>query len=176
MLRNIKHFFILLLLALVITQFIRPEKNDASYINITDFEELASVTPEIHTILEKQCYDCHSYVTRYPWYMEVSPISHWMAYHIKEGKEHFNVSEWGSYTDRQKEHKLEEFIEEIEKKEMPLESYTWMHGKLSEADAQKLIGWANDLRVKSSEKLTPKIKDTIQQQIDSTAVDSGVSN
>ncbi len=154
MLAKIKNIFIVLFLFLVITQFLRPEKNEASYTSITTFEEQASVTPEIQSILQNKCYDCHSNTTQYPWFMEISPISHWMAYHIEEGKEHFNVSKWELYTDKQKDHKLEEFIEEIEKKEMPLKSYTWIHGELSNQDAEKLINWAQETRTRAKE--TPK--------------------
>lgn len=167
----IKRILFLFVLVFVISQFLRPNKNQGSYTGITTFEEATMVPAEVKTILENQCYDCHSNSTRYPWYMEVSPISHWMAYHINEGKEHFNVSEWESYTDKQKNHKLEEFIEEIEKKEMPLESYTWIHGKLSGQEADILINWAEELGEKATQ--VTKVKDTLPvQQMDTTAVDS----
>ncbi len=173
MLTKIKNLFIVLLLVLVITQFLRPEKNEASYTSITTFEDLASVTPDIQSILQNQCYDCHSNTTRYPWYMEVSPVSHWMAYHIDEGKKHFNVSNWEAYTAKQKDHKLEELIEEIEKKKMPLESYTWMHGELPSADAEKLIAWAKEVRAKAKDTLNTKAKDSLQLKVsDTTAIDS----
>ncbi len=144
----IKRFFLLLLLAFIISQFLRPNKNESSYASIEDFEKATVVPDHIKTILQNNCYDCHSSTTRYPWYMEVSPVSHWMAHHIKEGKEHFNVSEWNQYTPNQKDHKLEEFIEEIERKEMPLESYTWMHGKLTDQEATILTEWAKEVRAK----------------------------
>ncbi len=162
----LKNIFILLLLVLVISQFLRPDKNEASYDSIATFEEQAMVPQEVKTILQAQCYDCHSNVTRYPWYMEVSPISHWMAHHIDEGKEHFNVSEWETYTDKRKLHKLEEFIEEIESKEMPLKPYTWIHGDLSSGDAQKLIDWAKQLQERGVtpviDTLDIKVKDSLK--------------
>lgn len=172
----IKRIFLLLLMVLVISQFLRPTKNEASYDSIATFEAATTVSAEVKLILQNQCYDCHSNVTRYPWYMEVSPVSHWMAYHIKEGKEHFNVSEWESYTDKQKDHKLEEFIEMIEKKEMPLESYTWMHGKLPAQDAEKLINWAKETRetiTRGKEDPQEKVTDSLPEKAsDSTVVDS----
>jgi len=166
----LKNFFILLLLALVISQFLRPDKNESSYDSITAFETQAAVTPEVQTILESQCYDCHSNVTRYPWYMEVSPVSHWMAYQIEEGKEHFNISEWETYTENQKDHKLEEFIEEIEKKEMPLKPYTWIHGELSNTDAERLISWAKQQREKPviPEEDTANVKEIDSLQVETS--------
>ncbi len=149
--KMLKRIFLLLLLAFVISQFLRPVKNESSYDTITAFEQKTMVEGDVKTILENNCYDCHSNYTRYPWYMEVSPVSHWMAHHIKEGKEHFNVSEWDSYTDKQKDRKLEELVEEVEGKKMPLKVYTWMHGELSAQDTKKIVDWANDIRSKGNQ-------------------------
>ncbi len=159
-----KNLLFLLVLVLVISQFLRPDKNESSYLSITNFEESVGVTGEVKTILENNCYDCHSTFTRYPWYMQVSPISHWMAYQIEEGKEHFNISDWESYTIKQKDHKLEEFIEELEKKEMPLKPYTWVHGELSSSDSEVLINWAKKTREKLTDTITPQITDTLAQE------------
>ncbi len=169
MLAKIKNIFIVLLLVLIITQFLRPEKNLGSYDSITSFEEATGVSEEVKTVLQNNCYDCHSNTTRYPWFMEVSPVTHYMAYKIEEGKEHFNVSTWESYTDKQKDRKLEELIEEIEYKKMPLKPYTWVHGELSGSDAKTLIGWAKEAR----EKAKAPTKDSLPEQVvDSMAVSS----
>ncbi len=167
----IKRFFLLLLLALVVSQFLRPNKNEASYETITSFETATVVPDNVRTILQNNCYDCHSNSTRYPWYMEVSPVSHWMAYHINEGKEHFNVSDWDSYTTDQKEHKLEELIEEIEKKAMPLKPYTLVHDELSNQDADILTTWAKEVRdkiINPIDSIPAKTSDTIP----ATVIDS----
>ncbi len=171
MLTKIKNIFIVLLLVLVITQFLRPEKNEGSYDSIASFEEATGVSAEVKTILQNNCYDCHSNTTRYPWYMQVSPVSHWMAYHIEEGKEHFSVSEWEFYTDKQKDRKLEELIEEVEGKEMPLQSYTWIHGELPNQDAEKLMSWAKELREKQKEVK----KDTLDPKEPNTAETDSLS-
>ncbi|MEW7290735.1 heme-binding domain-containing protein [Aquimarina sp. 2304DJ70-9] len=174
MLTKIKNFFIVLLLVLVISQFLRPEKNEGSYDSITAFEETTRVSSEVKTILENNCYDCHTNSTRYPLHTEISPISHWMAYHIEEGKEHFNISKWELYTDEEKDHKFEEFIEEVKMKKMPLQPYTWIHGELSNDDREKLINWAKEARTRAKEKpadsLPIKESDTIV--VDSVKVDS----
>ena len=43
---------------------------------------------------------------------------------------------------------MEEVIEMIETKEMPLESYTWIHRQADITDAQRtaIINWAKDVR------------------------------
>ena len=67
--------------------------------------------------------------------------------HIIDGKKHFNVSAWEAYSVKKKDHKLEELIEMVENGEMPLDSYTWLHGDLSEKDTKLLLQWATLVRL-----------------------------
>ena len=50
-----------------------------------------------------------------------------------------NFSEWGTYSPRRADHKLEESVELVEEGEMPLESYTLAHGEAKLSEAQKKI-------------------------------------
>jgi len=156
--RILKYILLLALAALVIMQFIRPDKNQGGYESIAAFEADTKPTKEILEILKNNCYDCHSAETKYPWYAEIAPVSYWLADHIKHGTHHFNVSEWGSYSLKKKDHKLDELIEMVEKKEMPLDSYTWLHGNLSEEDAQLLVRWAQLVRLQYAEQLKVSAK------------------
>ena len=56
------------------------------------------------------------------------------------------MSQWASYSLKKKDHKLDELIEEVEEGEMPLESYTLIHGSLSEEDQKLLEEWAKSVR------------------------------
>ncbi|MEZ4686843.1 MAG: heme-binding domain-containing protein [Bacteroidia bacterium] len=62
---------------------------------------------------------------------------------MKKAEEHLNFSEWASYSAKQQRHKLEECAEEVGEGEMPLKSYTWMHGeaRLSQEQRDMLIEW-----------------------------------
>ena len=151
--RILKYILLLALAALVIMQFIRPEKNQGGYESIAAFEADTKPTKEILKILQNNCYDCHSDETQYPWYAEIAPVSYWLADHIKHGKGHFNVSKWETYSVKKKDHKLDELIEMVEKEEMPLDSYTWLHGDLSEEDAQLLVRWAQLVRLQYQDEL-----------------------
>lgn len=144
----VKKILIALLLVLVALQFYRPEKNNASYRDVAAFVADTQPNQEITAILQNKCYDCHSNKTVYPWYAEVAPISIWLADHIEEGNEHFNVSQWDSYDDKKKDHKLDELIEEVEEGEMPLDSYTWLHGGITETEKEALMAWAAKAREK----------------------------
>ncbi len=132
----------------LIIQFIRPDKNESGYESIVYFENETKPNDQIKAILKDSCYDCHSNQTVYPWYAEIAPVSYWLADHVEHGREHFNVSDWEQYSNKKKDHKLEELIEEVEEGEMPLNSYTWMHGSLNEQDKEIIIQWAKELRTK----------------------------
>ncbi len=136
------------LIVLVFLQFYRPEKNDAEYRDITSFEAETKPTTEIKTILDSKCYDCHSNKTEYPWYAEVAPFSLLIANHVEEGNEHFNVSQWDTYDDKKKDHKLDELIEEVEEGAMPEEGYALIHGGITEVEKEALLAWTKRAREK----------------------------
>lgn len=137
---------IVALVALVVIQFIRPEKNIGDYSDVATFEAETKPSEAVKAILKSNCYDCHSGTTQYPWYAEIAPFSFFLADHIEEGREHFDMSQWASYSLKKKDHKLDELIEEVEEGEMPLESYTLIHGSLSEEDQKLLEEWAKSVR------------------------------
>lgn len=137
-----KWILILLLIVLIAIQFYRPEKNNDGYESVNFFEEEARPSKEVAAILKQNCYDCHSNQTTYPWYSEVAPISIWLDDHIIDGKKHLNFSEWSNYSPKKKDHKLEELLEMVKTDEMPLRSYTIIHGGLSETDKKSLLQWA----------------------------------
>lgn len=144
----IKKILIVALVALVLLQFYRPEKNDAEYRDVASFETETKPTAEIKTILENKCYNCHSNKTEYPWYAEVAPFSLLIADHVEEGSEHFNVSQWDSYDDKKKDHKLDELIEEVKEGEMPEKGFALIHGGISDEEKEALITWTQKVREK----------------------------
>ncbi|MAP53498.1 heme-binding domain-containing protein [Altibacter sp.] len=143
----LKIFLVLALIALIVIQFIRPEKNQAGYESVMAFERETKPSAQVASLLKENCYDCHSNHTQYPWYAEIAPFSFWLAEHIEHGQGHFNVSEWESYSAKKKDHKLEEVIEMVKEGEMPLDSYTWIHGDLSEDETVLLLQWATVARL-----------------------------
>lgn len=154
--QTLKKTLVILLILVAIAQFFRPTKNEGDLSSIQPF--LADTNPpkDVKELLEVACFDCHSDVTRYPWYNQITPINYWLAGHIKDGKKHFNVSNWEGNSTKRKDHKFEELIEMVEDKSMPLKSYTWTHteAKLSEEQINSLVDWAKKVRFKYS--LEPK--------------------
>ncbi|MFV9550352.1 heme-binding domain-containing protein [Algibacter sp. PT7-4] len=152
----IKKVIILLLIVFVIAQCFGPDKNEGHLTSIEAFMAETNPPEDVKVILKEACIDCHSNVTKYPWYSKITPINYWLDDHIKHGKKHFNLSNWDGNSTKRKDHKFEELIEMVEAKEMPLNSYTWMHSeaKLTDKQIKAVIDWAKMVRLKYA--LEPK--------------------
>lgn len=139
----IKKIAISCIFLLVIIQFIRIDKTSPAVVIENDFIVQTNPPEHIQTILKTSCYDCHSYESTYPWYTNVAPISWWVKQHINEAREELNFSEWGTFKEKRKKHKLEECFEMIEEGEMPLPSYLFVHSeaKLSTEQKNELVAW-----------------------------------
>jgi hypothetical protein len=144
----LKKLFIVLLIAFVGLQFVRSPKNESDAVFSTNITTKYAVPTNVMTSLKAACYDCHSNNTNYPWYSKIQPVSWWLADHIEDGKKHFNFDEFTSYSIRRQYRKLEEINEEIEAGEMPLKSYTLIHGhaKLSNEQKVEIANWVNSVR------------------------------
>ncbi|PHR69677.1 MAG: hypothetical protein COA67_09720 [Lutibacter sp.] len=144
----VKIIALALLIAFVGIQFIPTTRNQSDVVLKTDFMLVNDVPESIHKKLQVSCYDCHSNNTAYPWYNKVQPIAWFLEDHIKEGKSELNFSEWDNYSNRRKKSKLKSIISQIKDEEMPLSSYTLIHGnaKLSESEKELIIKWIDNLR------------------------------
>ncbi len=149
----IKYIGIFLLLALVVMQFIRLDKNEEGYESLEAFKKDTKPSKEVLAILKKHCFDCHTNQTNYFWYAEIAPVSYWIANHVNHGKGDFNMATWNEYSVKKRDHKLEELLEELEEGEMPLNSYTWIHGNLPEKDRELLLQWATLVRLQYKDEL-----------------------
>lgn len=136
----------LLVLAFIAIQFFRPEKN-VSTDHSGHISNLYAVPEEVNTILVKACNDCHTNNTNYPWYAKVQPVAWWLNKHIQDGKKDLNFDMFTSYNLRRQYHKMEEVIEMVKEKEMPLDSYTWIHkdAKLTDEERITLTTWAQSV-------------------------------
>jgi Haem-binding domain len=137
-----------LLAIIIIIQFFRIDKTNPEISKADDFVEINNPPEEITAILKSSCYDCHSNETKYPWYSNIAPVSWWVKDHINEGRDELNFSEWGTFKEKRKDHKLEECVEMLEEGEMPLDEYTWTHSeaKLTTDQKTQLINWFKEIR------------------------------
>lgn len=157
-----RKILLVLLVALLLIQFIRPEKNKSEGKSANHISNKYSVPAEVSGILEKSCNDCHSNNTVYPWYANIQPVAWWLQDHVNEGKKELNFSEFLSYSPKKARHKMDEVIEMVKEEEMPLPSYTWIHrnAKLTEAEKTSLTSWASALmkQIEKDNNLPPEEK------------------
>ena len=134
---------VLVLIALMAgIQIARPERVSESGDPLETFRSEGDDVEALAT-LERSCLDCHSRSTDWPWYTNVAPVSWWIADHVQHAQGHLNFSDWETYPSRKKQELLEEICEEITKKAMPFDSYTWIHRDaiLSEDEIEELCQW-----------------------------------
>jgi len=142
-----KKIAIITIVALIVIQFVRPQKNISPQPQVNAIEQHYSVPPNVSSLLKTACYDCHSNNTHYPWYNNMQPIAWWLSSHVNEGKKELNFDEFNLYPTEKKKKKLSEIAKTMKKGEMPLSSYTFIHtdAKLSGKEQQEIIDWAKSL-------------------------------
>lgn len=132
---------------LVVIQFLHPEQNLGSAGGPNDITARFAVPADVCTLLANACYDCHSNHTRYPWYARVQPVGWWLNHHVREAKGELNFSEFGAYSAKRSARKLDAIVDQVERGDMPLRSYAWMHpeARLTAAQRKLITAWAETL-------------------------------
>lgn len=143
----IKKILLFLLAILIIIQFFHPAKNKNPGTQPNYIGNAFNIPDDVRVLLSNACNDCHSNNTIYPWYTYIQPVHWWLDDHIKDGKKELNFDEYTNRSLRFQYHKMEEVVEQVKEKEMPIDNYTWIHkqARLSETDRTKLISWANSI-------------------------------
>jgi hypothetical protein len=147
--KSIKKIIFIVFLIFLVMQLYQPARNtEFEQDSTVDFTGVYLVPKNVETILRTSCYDCHSNNTNYPWYSNIQPGRFFMERHIKEGKENLNFSEFGKYSKRKQENKLDRIVKEIKSDEMPLASYTLIHQNaiLTLSQKNEVIDWVNTVK------------------------------
>lgn len=130
--------------ALILMQFIRPEKNISDE-RTNDISTKYPIPDDLKQTFEVACNDCHSNKTAYPWYSNLQPVAWMLADHVNDGKRNLNFSTFTKLPIAVQNHKLEEIAEQVEEKEMPLESYTYLglhkEANLTPEQRQQIVSW-----------------------------------
>lgn len=144
----IRNILIILLILFLAFQFIRPARNNGMASSEKDIAHYVQVPDTVMNILKNSCYDCHSNHTNYPWYTNLNPAGLWMRQHIIYGKKSINFSDLSGFTKKKIVHRLGDIDEQIEKKEMPLPSYTFIHrgARLDSGQIRLLKAWTDSAR------------------------------
>ena len=93
-------------------------------------------SPQTRALAARACFDCHSNLTKWPWYSNVAPVSWLTQRDVDGGRAALNFSEWNRPQDG-----AGDIAEAISGGSMPPWFYPLMHpkAKLSQGDQQKLI-------------------------------------
>lgn len=141
----IKKIFLVIAIIILALQFFRPTKNlsnDQTNAISTKYQ----IPEKVNQILEVACFDCHSNLTKYPWYFNIQPVAMMMDNHVNDGKKHLNFSTFTSLPIAVQNHKFDEIIETVDEKEMPDGAYTLFglhkEANLSDSQRQEIISWA----------------------------------
>lgn len=148
--KYIKFALIGLLIAFVVIQFFPGDERVNERMTSNDITEQIQIDSELSSLLQNACYDCHSNQPKHPWYASIAPLSWKVKEHIADGRSELNFSEWGTYSAKKRDHKLEEMIEEVQEGKMPLNEYRWFHpeGRLTKSQIAMLSNWVTQERNK----------------------------
>jgi hypothetical protein len=151
--KTLKIIAIVLVVAFIAIQFIRPDFTNPPLVAGQTLEENIQVPENVKAILKTSCNDCHSNTTVYPWYSYIQPSAWFLKGHIDDGRKELNFSDWKTYDAKKQRRKLAEVCEEIQSKAMPLPSYLWIHwdAKLSDEQVKTICDWTESERAKIPE-------------------------
>ena len=138
--------FTLILICLIGGQFLRADRTNPP--EAPSASLLARTPSDVAAILDRSCRDCHSNQTRWPWYSHVAPMSWLLASDVHQGRDHFNYSEWTSYSSDDQDKLLNGVCSLTKRQRMPLPIYLVLHraARLSDADVKRLCAWSDKMR------------------------------
>jgi mono/diheme cytochrome c family protein len=119
--------FVVVLVAIQFVPYGRDHTNPAGG------RQIAWDSPRTEQLMTDACMDCHSNLTKWPWYSNVAPISWLVQKDVEDGREELNLSTG--------EPEVEEMIESIREGSMPPWQYKPTHpgARLSDQEKQDLI-------------------------------------
>lgn len=104
--------------------------------NPASLAEPAWDSRETRDLAQRACFDCHSNVTRWPWYTNVAPISWLTVRDVEDGRAALNFSEWN----RPQQVNLQRVLETMRMRDMPPWRYRLLHSsaRLSGGERDRL--------------------------------------
>jgi hypothetical protein len=107
------------------------------------------VDPQVGSILDRSCQDCHSGNTQWPWYSRVAPVSWMVERDVQRGRGKLDFSRWSS--SRHSENERMEICDAVSNGTMPMKAYTLIHrdARLSSREVERICDWATTPEVPS---------------------------
>jgi hypothetical protein len=94
-------------------------------------------SPRTRELAVRACFDCHSNEVDYPWYSRIAPVSWAVQFHVDQGRDEVNYSEWNL-----PQPEGDESAETVIEGEMPPFYYsllTHREARLTETERRELI-------------------------------------
>ena len=133
------------IVVLILIQIIQPRRTNPPVIASRSLEAHVEVPPDVHAVLKRSCYDCHSSETVWPWYSHVAPVSWYVINDVNTGRSHVNFQNWEAQVNEQegKEH-LGLVCKLIREGKMPPADYRVMHKgtDVSPAETSAVCAWS----------------------------------
>lgn len=116
-----------LAIVFVLMQVVVPARTNPVTDPAMSFKAMRPAGDPAAAIMERSCRDCHTNDTVWPWYSRMAPVSWLVAHDVNEGRAELNLSEFGTYSAKKQQHKLEEVCEAVTSGEMPMWIHTLAH-------------------------------------------------
>ena len=123
----------------VAIQFIPVDRKNVPVKENEDFVKVMNTPSKIESLMKNSCYDCHTNETKYPQYAYVAPVSWSVKHHVNKGREHANFSIWATYNKEIKQSILENTIEMVRERKMPLPGYLAPHPEANLTKAERKL-------------------------------------
>ena len=130
------------IVALTGMQFIGPTRINQPVDRSIALSGVSAPRPVV-ALIERACYDCHSYETRWPWYSGVAPASWLVVGDVNAARRQLNFSRWRRYNPYDQADLLDKICDLASKRTMPLWQYRLLHprARLSAAEITSLCAW-----------------------------------
>jgi len=139
-----------LLLTILFGGVVAPPRNPRVHFDRT-IEAHVTIPAEVGRVLQRSCYDCHSYQTRWPWYSQLPGISGMLYRHVEKARRHLNLSDWSTKIAEGPEEaqaSLNGICEELRSDSMPIERYRWLHrdAAVSRGEVETVCRWTASIK------------------------------
>lgn len=107
----------------------------------------SSYLANIKPILEKKCFDCHSDLTKFPWYYKIPGFKQMIDYDIRKAKKHIDMSKDFPFISHNTPLKdLESLREVVIENDMPPLRYVIAHwdARLSKSEREAIVKWSDE--------------------------------
>jgi len=103
---------------------------------------------KVEMVLRRSCQDCHSDLTRWPWYSYVAPVSWIVAHDVNAARRQMNFSQWAGYSEKKREERLNGICEQVVNGDMPEGKYALIHrrARVGEDERAAICQWVEHLQ------------------------------